>query len=106
MDRSYGLVAIRLYVTRDENPSTPLSDDAKRPDEIAIPDNLVPYIRGGRPNLDGLVEQGVDEALSLGRLGVATCGNRSVNLDVKNAVMKHLKPSMPDIYCHAEEFDY
>jgi Ferric reductase NAD binding domain len=108
MDQAYGLVAMRLYVTRDDTP-TPTQEKILVPIEesnFELPNNLVPFLRYSRPNLQGLVEQAADEALIMGRLGIATCGNRGLVTDVKNAAARNLKGSMPDIYCHAEEFDY
>jgi len=104
MEQAFGLVALRLYVTQDEPqppPSTPVSEK-----EEGIPSNVVPFLRSGRPNLTGLVEQAVNEAVNMGRLGVATCGCRGVNREVKDACRENLRRDMQGIYCHAEEFDY
>jgi hypothetical protein len=110
MDQAYGLVAMRLYVTRDDlTPTQSPRDKLLLPVEetnFQLPNNLVPFLRYSRPNVEGLVEQAADEALVMGRLGIATCGNRGLVTDVKNAAAKNLKRDMPDIYCHAEEFDY
>jgi len=112
LDTAYGLVAMRLYVTRDpEVPFTPLDnqndDDAElEKPGYSVPDNVVPYLRIGRPNLPGLVQQAAAEAKVMGRLGVATCGSRDINKVVKKAVIQNLSKDMPDIYCHAEGFDY
>lgn len=103
MEQAFGLVALRLYVTQDE-PSPPTEGEEK--DKDGIPSNIIPFLRSGRPNLTGLVEQAVDEAVNMGRLGVATCGNRGVNMEVKRACRENLSKDMQDIYCHAEEFDY
>jgi ferric-chelate reductase len=103
MEQAFGLVALRLYVTQDEPPppGTPINEK-----EDGIPSNVVPFLRSGRPNLTGLVEQAVDEAVNMGRLGVATCASRGVNIEVKDACRKNLSKDMQGIYCHAEEFDY
>jgi hypothetical protein len=114
MDQASGLVAMRLYVTRDKgiHITPPFhhkpASDIKRPDDdsMAIPNNLTPFVRTSRPNLAGLVEQAADEAVTMGRLGVAACGSRSLVTDIKNAAAGNLRSDMPDIYCHAEEFDY
>jgi len=103
MEQAFGLVALRLYVTQDEPP--PSRDQAEK-DKDGIPTNILPFLRSGRPNLTGLVEQAVDEAVNMGRLGVATCGNREVNREVKRACRDNLSKDTQDIYCHAEEFDY
>ena len=102
MEQAFGLVALRLYVTQDEPPppGTPANEK-----EDGIPSNVVPFLRSGRPNLTGLVEQAVDEAVNMGRLGVATCGTRGVNIEVKDACRTNLSKDMQGIYCHAEEFD-
>ena len=52
------------------------------------------------------MEQAADEALIMGRLGVGVCGNRDLVTEVKNAVAKNIRRDIPDIYCHAEEFEY
>jgi hypothetical protein len=110
MDQAYGLVAMRLYVTQDDlTPTQSPGDKLLVPVEettFQLPNNLVPFLRYARPNVAGLVEQAADEALVMGRLGIATCGNRGLVTDVKNAAAKNLKRNMPDVYCHAEEFDY
>jgi hypothetical protein len=108
MDQASGLVATRLYITRDDTP-TPTQEKILVPIEeksFELPSNLVSFLRYSRPNVLGLVEQAAEEALIMGRLGIATCGSRSLVTDVKNAAARNLKGSMPDIYCHAEEFDY
>lgn len=103
MDDASGLVAMRLYITRNElrTPTSP-----KREKGAEIPDNLLPILRHSRPSLQGLVEQAADEALIMGRLGVGVCGNRDLVTEVKNAVAKNIRGDIPDIYCHAEEFEY
>jgi hypothetical protein len=107
MKAAYGLVAMRLYVTRDEAKKvveSPAGEEIKTVD--IVPGNLIPFLRNGRPSLGGLVEQATDEAAEMGRLGIATCGSRKVNIEVKNAVGKNLRKDMPDMYCHSEDFDY
>jgi len=112
LDKAYGLVAMRLYVTRD--PSVPFTapenenyeDSEPEKPGYSVPDNVVSYLRIGRPNLPGLVQQAAAEAKVMGRLAVATCGSRDINKVVKNAVIQNLSKDMPDIYCHAEGFDY
>jgi hypothetical protein len=111
MAQAYGLAAMRFYVTReeakkessDQSAESPASGEAK---EFPVPDNLNPFVRFGRPALQGLVEQAVDEGAMIGRVGIATCGSRGVNTDVKNAVVKSLRKDMPDVYCHSEDFGY
>jgi hypothetical protein len=103
MENAYGLVAMRLYITRDEI-RTPTSPEREKGAEL--PSNLVPFLRHSRPSVQGLVEQAADEAIVMGRLGVGTCGYRGLVTEVKNAVAKNLRGDMPDIYCHAEEFEY
>ena len=93
MKQAFGLVAMRLYITQDE----PTEGEK---DKDAIPGNVLPFLRTGRPNLTGLVEQAVDEAVNMGRLGVATCGCRTVNMEVKNACKENLSKDVQDIYCH------
>jgi hypothetical protein len=118
MDQAFGLVAMRLYVTRDEEPMTfpdfpqdtgpfsPSTIITEKGGAIAIPKNLDAFVRAKRPNLAGLVEQAADEALAMGRLGIAACGSRSLVTDIKNSAARNLRTDMPDIFCHAEEFDY
>jgi len=100
MEQAYGLVAMRLYITEDPVPTETKSTDPE------IPSNISPFLRTGRPNLPGLVEQAAEEAGSMGRLGVAVCGTRGVNIDVKNACVTNLRIEGSDIYCHAEEFEF
>jgi hypothetical protein len=108
MEQAYGLVAMRLYVTKDKKVAEQNEGDeeGKNPDDIKIPNNLIPFLRVGRPNLGGLVDQAVDEGVNMGRVGIVTCGSQGVNLDVKNAVIRNLCRDMPDIYCHCEQFDF
>ena len=112
LDKAYGLVAMRLYVTRDRSVPFASSDNQLEIEDAedekpgySVPDNVIPYMRLGRPNLPGLVQQAAAEGQVMGRLGVAVCGNREVNKAVKNAVIQNLSKDIPDIYCHAEEFD-
>lgn len=104
MAASQGLVAARLYITNDNNTDLTVTDDRK-PEDL-LPSNLLPVLRLGRPNLGGLVEQAVDEAVNMGRLGVGVCGNRGVTSAVKESVRRNLSKDMPDIFCHSEEFGY
>ena len=111
MDQAYGFVAMRLYITRDDKAVSPMTvnDEKGSPSHIektAIPNNLTTFVRNSRPNLAGLVEQAADEALNIGRLGIATCGTRSLVTDIKNATCSILGADRSDIFCHAEEFDY
>ena len=103
MDNASGLVATRLYITKDEL-RTPTSPTKEKGAEI--PDNLISFLRHSRPSLLGLVEQAADEAMIMGRLGVGVCGSRALVTEVKNAVAKNIRGNIPDIYCHAEEFEY
>lgn len=106
LDQSYGLVAIRLYITQEPNDRVESGEVNNLGVTVDIPRNIQPYLRNGRPNLPGLVEQAADEALLLGRLAIATCGSRSINAEIKNATGKMYQRGIQDIYCHAEEFDY
>ena len=109
MQQAYGLVAMRFYVTKDEAKVdvTPADgEEEKSLESKIVPNNLVPFLRNGRPSLIGLVEQAVDEGKAMGRVGIATCGSRGVNTEVKNTVARNLSKDMPDIYCHSEEFGY
>jgi hypothetical protein len=109
MQQAYGLVAMRFYVTKDE-PKAEITlvegEEEKSSESKIVPNNLVPFLRNGRPDLPGLVEQAVDEGQAMGRVGVAVCGSRGVNTEVKNTVAKNLSKDISDIYCHAEEFGY
>lgn len=111
MAQAYGLVAMRFYVTREEAKKESSEQSTELPagvevKEFTVPDNINPFVRFGRPALAGLVEQAADEGAVVGRVGIATCGSRGVNTDVKNAVVKSLKKDTPDIYCHSEDFGY
>jgi FAD-binding domain/Ferric reductase NAD binding domain len=118
MEQAYGLVAMRLYVTRDEEPTTlpafpqdtgpfsPATIISEKGGAVVIPRNLDTFVRVKRPNLAGLVEQAADEAFGMGRLGIAACGSQSLVVDIKNSAARNLRTDMPDIFCHAEEFDY
>ena len=108
MEQAYGFVAMRFYVTTkeqkaSEEPSLQSTAEGEET-KFTLPDNINPFLRSGRPSLVGLVEQAVEEGKVIGRVGIATCGNRGVNVDVKNAVAKNLRKDMPNIYCHAEEY--
>jgi len=107
--QAYGQAAMRFYVTREEAKKESSEQSTESPaggevKEYAIPENLKPFVRFGRPALPGLVEQAANEGAMIGRVGIATCGSRGVNADVKNAVVKSLREDMPDIYCHSEDF--
>jgi len=106
LEQSYGFVAMRIYVTQETNELVELGEVSNLGVAVDIPEKIKPYLRKGRPNLPGLVEQAADEAMCLGRLGIATCGTRSVNAEVKNTTVKMYQRGIQDIYCHAEEFDY
>ena len=106
LEQSYGFVAVRIYVTQETNESVERGEVSNLGVAVDVPENIKPYLRIGRPNLPGLVEQAADEAICMGRLGIATCGTRSVNAEVKNMTVKMYQRGIQDIYCHAEEFDY
>jgi len=106
LDEAYGFVAMRLYVTQEPSQLAESGQVNNLGVNVEIPKTLKPYLRNGRPNLPGLVEQAADEAIYMGRLAIATCGTRAVNAEVKNATVKMYKRGIQDIYCHAEEFDY
>jgi len=99
MISSSNFVAMRLYVTEDKSKATSPSDGS-------LPSNLLQYVRYAKPSVPGLVEQAADEALALGRLGIGTCGSRTLVTEVKNSVVKQLRGELQDIYCHAEEFEF
>jgi Ferric reductase NAD binding domain/FAD-binding domain len=106
LEESYGFVAMRLYVTQDSTQPVEMGEVSNLGVNVEVPKTLKPYLRNGRPNLAGLVEQAADEAMAMGRLAIASCGTRTVNADVKNATATMYKRGIQDIYCHAEEFDY
>jgi len=104
MNKAYGLVAMRLYITQPSTPELP-------PEKLAdtshvIPENLVNFVRLSPPKVTDLVEQAVDEARVMGRLGVGCCGSSRLVGEVKNAAARNLEGGIQDIYCHAEEFGY
>jgi Ferric reductase NAD binding domain len=106
LEEAYGFVAMRLYVTQDSTQAVELGEVNNLGVNVDVPKPLKPYLRNGRPNLPGLVEQAADEAMCMGRLAIASCGTRTVNAEIKNATAKMYKRGIQDIYCHAEEFDY
>ena len=109
MQQAYGLVAMRFYITKEEvkTEATPVDGAEEKSSESKIvPNNLVPFLRNGRPSLPGLVEQAIDEGKAMGRVGIAVCGSRGVNTEVKNTVARNLSKDIGDIYCHSEEFGY
>jgi hypothetical protein len=93
---------MRLYVT-DERERNSV---AKVTAADILPQNLSRSVRYAKPNVQGLIEQAVEEGRVLGRLGVGVCGSRALVRDVKNEVVHNLNGDFKDIYCHAEDFEF